>query len=74
MSKNRNLLNNLSQSLKIVFFSLYFFPAKLSLRLLAKMAATARLTSPLLLRSSCMQDSRGNPIAIMFVMSLSLKQ
>ena len=52
---------------------LHYFFLKLSLRLFAKMAATARLTSPLLFLSSCSHASRGNPMAIMFATSLSFK-
>ena len=52
---------------------LHYFFLKLSLRLLAKMAATARLTSPLLFLSSCSHASRGKPMAIMLATSLSFK-
>ena len=49
----------------------YFFLLKLSLRVLAKMAEMARLTSPLLFLSSCRQDSLEKPMAIMLATSLS---
>ena len=49
---------------------LYFF-WKLALRLLAKIAAMARFTSPLLFLSSWIQASRGKPIAIMLPTSAS---
>ena len=49
----------------------HFFFAKLSLRLLAKMAAMAKLTSPLLFLSSWTQASLGKPMAIMLAISLS---
>ena len=50
--------------------TLYFF-WKLALRLLAKIAAMARFTSPLLFLSSWIQASRGKPIAIMLATSAS---
>ena len=50
---------------------IYFFLLKLSLRVLAKIAEMARLTSPLLFLSSCTQASLEKPMAIMFATSLS---